>query len=300
MAVTKTEQTQDEIAQEQRDVKQRQDDVFGKMTDDLDLSLDDEKEEEVKKEKEELKEEVEEVEEEVEEVEEEVQEDEEEDVVPVSKMKKRISAEKAKADVLKAELEEIKAKQAKPSDSRTDRLESMNEAELKSLKANAKAELRQLIRSGDNPDREAQVDELIDDIDRVIRTAPSRFEKAQISNFDKAVRETQAEGEVDVEKDGLEIKEIAQTIYKKYPELQKLKTGQAAAWRMAVDHFKTLSKSSRGKSDKKLKQENNKLKRKVSLDSSSKKQRMDKSSIKKKRGRVKEQSESNRKRSVSR
>lgn len=209
------------------------------------------------------------------------EEEEEEEVIPKSKFQKRLDSEVAKRKVLEAEVAELKAKQQeiKPTDRRS-RLESMSEAELKQLKAEAKAEWKRT----DDTTRERDLDELLDEIDDVVRSAPNRFLDKQAKAYTSEANKIMSEyDDIDFSTESDKIKEIAINIYKKYPDLHKLERGQATALRMAVEHYseirKNISDSSKVKSkETELKRKLTEVKRKTSLDSGSIKGAPDKAS----------------------
>jgi hypothetical protein len=74
--------------------------------------------------------------------------------------------------------------------------------------------------------------------------------------------------ERDMEKAGLEIKEIAQTIYSNNPKLQHTEDGQALALKLASDHWKSKKEVSAGKLKvDEMKKQTKKLMRRTTLDS---------------------------------
>lgn len=288
MAVNKQQQSQADQEAEKAEVKSKYDKIGDDLVDGLDLSFDEDpekkKEEPEEEDESEEEESEEESDEESEDEEDEESEEDEEDVVPVSKMKKRLNAEKARRQVLEAELEEMKAKNKTQPDSRRAKLEAMNPQDLKALKSNAKSELRNLIRSGDDPARESELDNLIEEVDEIIQTAPNRFQKRQVEEFDKAAKQVVADpknSKIDFDKQAGKIKELAASIYGKYPELKNMETGQAVALKLAVDHFRETF-SSKGK-DIKSKQEKTNLKRKTALDVGQKKGKPSSADVKKQR-----------------
>jgi len=195
--------------------------------------------------------------------------DKDEDLVPKSKVKKieektarRIAAKERRIRELESQLEE----RTSPRDSDLDRLEKMSLPQLKQLRRECRKEQRDA--DDDRLDKLVDLEEKIDD---TIRTTPDRFMKEQVARYDKAAEEI-------LEDEGGEIsKEVAQflkakavAIYQGSNTLQKSKSGQAEALKLAYEHYKEIQKASKGRSgDKKLKRTVNKLKRKTSLDSSS-------------------------------
>lgn len=278
MPVTEKTQSQDEINQEKREVAQKTKDVANKIFSSLDLPDPDKELNREKKPAPKEKEQVQEPEETEEEVPEEKtddseqetdeSDDEDEDLVPKSKVKKRIDSLVSARKVLEAKVAELEAKnKANATGSTKDRLEALSESELKDLRLKVRAEWKRT----DDPDREAQLDQLQEDIDDVLKNAPARFQQKQVSAYENKAREIIEENdEVDFDKHGAEIKKIAIDIYNKYSELHQLERGQATALEMAFEHWKVLQGSNKGKSKElELKRQNMKLKQKTSLDSGS-------------------------------
>ena len=299
MGVTKQEASAEEIQQQQQESKAKEDIIGDDILSSLgfDEETQEEDQEDLDGQKIDLKNEIpaeEEEEEELEEGEEneESEEDEDEDMVPKSKFNKRLNNEVARRKILEAELEELKENQRQPETSNQQKLESMSVAELKELKVKAKAELRDLIRSGEDPDREAQVDNLIDEVSDAIRSEPTRFEKAQNDAYNKAADEIESSPDyesIDFTKHNKEITQIAASIYQKYPDLQKMKSGKGTALKLAVDHFIQTSSVKASKSkEANLKRKNTNLKRKTSLDTSSVKGQMSRAKLTKMRKAAKE------------
>lgn len=275
MPVTEKSQTQADQEQEIKNTQEKENKLTNSLLNSLDLPADEpEKKPDLKeggkvdtrRPKIEIKEEPEAEEEESEEEKEET--DEEEEVVPKSKFEKRLNSEVSKRKILEAKLEEleIKAKQ-NSTGSQRDRLENMSETELKQLRADARAEYKRT----EDPAREKQLDDLLEEIDEVRHTAPQRFEKKQVKAYNSKVGEIISDNpEIDFDKSGSDIKAIAVKIYQKYPDLQKLERGQATALEMAFEHWQQTQKVSNGKSkEKEQKQQLTKLKQKTSLDSGS-------------------------------
>ena len=290
MAVEEKEQSQEQKLQVQKDVNQRRDDLADHLLSSLDLSQPgEEKKEEKKEDKKEVKKEPEEEEESEDtednedELEEEEQEEDEEDeeLVPRSKIEKRIKSEIDKRKVLEAKIAELEERTSKKTDSRRDKLEAMSNSELKQLKKEARSEWRRT----DDDGRANELDELLEEIDEIVQTKPKMFEDKQMKALDSKALEIQAKDEyshIDFEKHSQDILKTAQDIYKKYPDLKNLERGQATALEMAVDHYSVILKGSKGKSkETELKREVNKMKRKTSLDSSSVKGSNDQSGRKK-------------------
>lgn len=270
MAVKNVEQSNEERQQEERNVKSKAAAVTDDFLSSLGLSDEEEKKETedtdegVKVERKKLPEpEAEETEDEESE-----DEDEEEDLVPKSKVEKRIKSEIEKRKVLEARLRELEEKASKPTDSRTEKLERMTTDELKILKRQTRQEFKRT----DDPAREQELLDLEDEIDSVIVNGPKRFEEKQQRAYQKAAAKIKADNDdFDFTDEAVaEIQKIAAGIYTKYPSLKNLAEGQATALELAFDHYKTTSKISQVKSKEgSLKREVTKLKRKTSLDTGS-------------------------------
>jgi len=268
MPVKEQKQTKEEKQEQQREVQEKEDKLGDDLLSSLDLSSD---EEETKLQDDsfeeggevDLRRDLNEKEPEVEEEEEET----EEEVIPVSKHKKRIDALTAKNKILEEQLNEAKAKSSSEG-TRKDKLENMSQQELKQLKQNARSEWKRT----DDPEREAQLDELMDEIDDVMSSVPKRFQQKQEKAFNQAVQEIITDPkneEIDFDKEGVEIRKIAEQVYSSYPDLKSLEKGQALALKMAVDHYKATREVSKIKSKEgDLKRQNTNLKRKTALDSS--------------------------------
>lgn len=109
---------------------------------------------------------------------------------------------------------------------------------------------------------------------KFLREYPVRFERKQISVFKKAVLETATKlGVASFQKIGDQVLATASQIYSRSQTLKKSLEGQAEAWRLAVEHHEALIKSQPKDKDReekmRLKRENNKLKKKTSLDAKS-------------------------------
>lgn len=264
MPVKINEQSEEQKGQEEAVVKSKQDVVSDKILSSLDLPEDEKPSEEGRQvqSKEPLDEE-----------EDDDEEDDEEEVIPKSKFEKRLSSEVAKRKILEAELAEIKEQKSAVPNDRRSQLEAMSEAEQKQMKLEARSKWFDAKSDGDDALARQYMD-LETELDEIIKTTPNKFVSEQVKAYDKAAKEVMLDPDnegIDFndEKEAGAIKSIATEIYKKYPELQNLKTGQATALKMAVDHYRETKDISKGKSKvSELKQKNNKLKRKTSLDSS--------------------------------
>lgn len=131
-----------------------------------------------------------------------------------------------------------------------------------------------------DPVKEKEYLALSKKIDRAIASVPQRFAGQQLSKYQEAVRETYEEfggEEVFTEKVAGEIHDIAKAIYQKSSTFRGSITGQAEAWRLAVERYQEKQKSSSDKSKTiDLKRENNTLKKKVALDVGAQKSNTDK------------------------
>lgn len=195
--------------------------------------------------------------------------EEEEDLIPKSKVQKRFDELTAELKRLKAEVARKEAETPQPTrDSDSEQLEKMSESELKTLARQVRME--QIKNSGDEA-KLAQLMDLEDKIHNTIRTAPERFQRSQVSNFNRAVEETSA-SIPNFDKVKGEIFNYAKSIYDSAPELHGSVRGQERAWRFAVDHYNALNKVTEGKSKtSELERQVNTLKKKISVDTSTKK-----------------------------
>lgn len=196
-------------------------------------------------------------------------ESEEEENIPKSKVQKRFDELTAQLKRLQSELDKSRSeKPSAPKDSDEAQLEKMSEAELKTLKRQVRVEQ---IKNSSDESKVAQLMDLEEKIENTIRTAPERFQRSQVENFNIAVAET-AESIPSFDKVKGEIFKHAKAIYDSAPELHNSVRGQERAWRFAVDHYQALQKLSEGKSTKsELERQVNTLKKKISVDTSTKK-----------------------------
>lgn len=225
--------------------------------------------------------------EETEEAQEKKEEEEDEELIPKSKFLKRLEREQALRRAKEAELEELKSQKAKPADPRRAKLEDMSTKELKILKRQTLQEWK----LEDEVMRQSQLLDLMDEIDDVIQTAPNRFQDSQASEFNKTVNRVLSDSrnqDIDFQKHGGDIKQIASNIYVNHPELHTLKKGQSIALELAVDHFREVSEKYEGKTkEANLKRQVTNLKRKTSLDSGVVKGNMGKVNLNKLRAKAK-------------
>lgn len=249
-------------------------DLPSNLANEIDEKIEDEKRGPKKKEAEE--EETEEVEE-SEEVEaeaeksEESEEEEEEDLIPKSKVQARIdelTREKKELSNRLRKLEQAAEEKRTPEDSDLQKLEAMDDAQLKALKRQVKAEQMTAVQAQDRSKLNELMD-LEDKIDSVSSNAPKRFADSQIRKFNEAVNETISDSEISNFKEvSPQIFKKAQEIYAKSSSLKSSVSGQAEAWSLAVEHYKEVSKLSEGKSKNvETERKFNTLKKKVSVDS---------------------------------
>jgi len=204
-----------------------------------------------------------------------LEDDTEDELIPKSKVQKRI-------DSLTKRIRELETSQAakKPEavDQDTAKLEKMGQEELQIVKKNIRSEIRTLTKklaSGEdvNENRIDELDELSDKVDNAINTYSTRFQNKQLTRFQEAgariIEDLRAEmSDEEIGKAAGEIKSIASEIYREYPKLHESEDGQALSLRLAADHWKAKQEFSVGESKTKLLRRSHKrLLRKVSLDS---------------------------------
>lgn len=278
MPVTNQTQTAEEKQQQDQEVADKKKQVGEELTDNLLSTLDlPEKKEPLNDMKEGGK-----VEpktfkdEEEEEVEEQVEEEEEEDVVPRSKMQRRIDAEVARRKALEERLMKLEATK-EVENTRRAKLEEMSESKLKDLKKQVRSEWKRT----EDADKENQLVELEDEIDEVLRLAPKRFEQKQTSFYQETARNLLTDpryDHIDFEKNGNEIRKIATQILQTKPKLNQMLEGHGIALELAIEHYdsqnKVLKASSKAESSKR---QATKLKQKTALDSGAVKGQVNKS-----------------------
>jgi hypothetical protein len=211
---------------------------------------------------------------------EEVAEESDEELIPKSKVQKRIDALTSRIKQLEAESAKLRVEET-PKDDLTQKLESMSEAELKQAKREARMAQ---IKHADDDDKVNKLIDLEDKIDAVMQNAPQRFVQAQVKQFNESANKLAlraVEDGIDIAKAAESIKKFATEIYQDTPEFQKSVNGQARALEMAYRHYREISKlggiKKEGSSElNRLKSQVNTLKRKTSLDSKSVKGNMDK------------------------
>lgn len=298
MAVENKTVSADEQKREQKTQQEKASEIGNALVDALDLPFDGPKNaddpdqgEEIPKPEFEEDDDVEE-EQDVEESEEESSEDdvaeeeeEDEDLIPKSKFNKRLQSEVARRKVLEARLAEMEAKTSEPKDSRREKLEGMSSAELDDLDDQIDEALFEARQSGDDS-KKSELRSLRREVRQIRSQGPQKKQEAQVKAYNDAVNSVMSDPDnegIDFDKDAEAIKTIAEGLYQKFPELQKMTSGQATALKMAVEHFRETKTLKKGKSEvKNLKRKNNKLKRKVSLDSSAVKGKISRSDFRKK------------------
>lgn len=269
MAIQEKTQSPEEQKKEQDVVRDRADKFADSLLSSLDLPQDQDEEPEEEKKPAKKKEREPEPEEEQDPVSEEDGEDKEEDseedeeVIPKSKFQKRIAAERNRVRVLEAKVAELEQKRSEPTSDRKAKLEAMTVDQLRQLKSDARIEWK----STEDIDRAKALDELVEEIDDIIRSGPQKFVQKQTVAYEKAAKEIMEDNDdIDFAKHGAEIKKIATDIYNKYQDLQRLERGQATALEMAFEHWKATRSGGKSK-EMDLKRQNLKLKQKTSLDS---------------------------------
>lgn len=202
------------------------------------------------------------------EVSEQKKDEEEEDLIPKSKVQKRFDEMTAETKRLRQEIERIKEseKAAKSKDEEQARLEQMNDDELKNLKRQVRmAQIDNLT----NKEQYTKLVDLEEKIETALKSAPERFQRNQIDKLNQEISYTASEVQ-GFDKAYPEILRTAQEIYKESPELQGSVSGQARAWKLAVNHYSAINKLSAGKSKtEELERKVTTLKKKVAMDGGS-------------------------------
>lgn len=196
-----------------------------------------------------------------------------EDMIPKSKIQPRMDKLNSKIKRLEAENEHLKISRAteeKPVDETTAKLQKMSTEELRTLRREVR--VAQLANPTDKTKLTEYLD-LEDKIEETIRTAPTRFARAQVAAFNKMADKIAEEySPKQVEEAAPKIIEEAKKIYAKYPKLQSDVEGQAIALEIAAERYQELSKYSlKAGTVKNLKSQVNTLKRKTSLENNSSK-----------------------------
>lgn len=200
----------------------------------------------------------------------------------IQKLERRIQQEVAKRKEIEAKLETNDFKTTRRS-----KLENMSEKELQQLKLETRREWKK----AEDATRETQLEDLEQEIDKVLRDAPNRFVNAQAKAYSDKVQEIiddDANESIDFDKDGAKIKQIAEQIYSTKRELQKLVGGQALALELAVEHYKVVMQNNKAKDNEgDLKRKVNTLKKKTLLEGPTTKGKVSNSSLRKQYQRAK-------------
>lgn len=197
----------------------------------------------------------------------------EEDLIPKSKVQKRIdelTREKARLESRLKRLEDSANQPKQPVDSDTEAISKMSEPELVSLKRQIR--MAQIESAGDKA-KLSQLLDLEDKVESHIRTAPQRFQQSQVSNFQSSWGEiSSVEGESFSKDFQAKLFQEANNIYARSNALKRDVNGQAEALWAAYDKLSAIRSLSDGKTKtNELERQVNTLKKKISVDSSSKK-----------------------------
>jgi len=193
-------------------------------------------------------------------------EESEDDLIPKSKVQKRIDELVKQNRKIEAELRSIKESNATPKsqkDEEMEKMEAMSETELKTLRREIKmAQLNVFDANLDPAQRKSELAkymELDEKAEKALASAPHRFQSTQVAKFNDAVADTELEPKAKEAVFG-----YAKTIFLSSPELQSSVTGQARAWEMAVQHYTEINKLSKGKVQAdELKRQNTTLKKRI-------------------------------------
>lgn len=197
----------------------------------------------------------------------------EEDLVPRSKVQKRIdelTRDKAILESRLRRLEEKSVSQETPSDSDMARLEKMSDEELRHVKKQIN------IAKVKSMNDEAQLSQLVDleeKVETALRSAPNRFQSTQVGQFNKTWEEVSGiEGKQFTPEFQKKLFAEANHIYARSNALKRDVSGQAEALWAAYDKLSAVRNFTEGKSKATdLERQVNTLKKKISVDSSSKK-----------------------------
>ena len=199
--------------------------------------------------------------------------EEEGDLIPKSKVQKRIddlTREKAILESRLRRLEEKAQERVTSKDPDEARLENMSETELSNLKKQIRIAQ---IKNGSDEAQLNQLLELEEKVDSALRTAPERKTNAQVQHFNNSWNELAGiEGENFTKDFQAKLFQEAGAIYARSNALKKDPQGQAEALWAAYDKLSAVRKFTEGKSKAgNLERQVNDLKKKISVDSSSKK-----------------------------
>ena len=191
----------------------------------------------------------------------EVQDDIEEDVIPKSKIQPRFDQMTARIKILEQKLAEKEA--SAPVDDVQRQLDQMTEENLEDALIQTRIAKEE---SREDKTKLAELVKLERRIEKQIAVAPKKFAESQVSQANKVISRLSGEGEI-TNDNYAKVLEVAKGIYERYPKMQKTVDGQAMAIELAVDHVKTLGKTTSTKSDNQnLKVQLNNLKKRTSLD----------------------------------
>jgi len=193
---------------------------------------------------------------------------EDEEMIPASKLKKRLESERIKRAELESRIRTLEAGKSSPTSDAKQKLESMDQSQLKELRRNVRSELR----IEEDSKRQEQLEGLLDDIYDVIQTIPQRFQQRQYDLLNEGINRIKSDesyDHIDFEKHGSAIEKLGEKILAKHPRLSKLEDGLVIAMEQAVERYSNALKASKGESRvKEVKRKFTKLKQKTSLDSS--------------------------------
>jgi hypothetical protein len=197
------------------------------------------------------------------------EEDEEgdEELVPKSKVHKRISSLNARLKALEEENARLKGTKETEAEKDPDTVK-LNSMTLEGLKA-TKREVVVALKKEDDEDKIRKLIDLEDKVNNAINSFGDRFVGRQVDEYNKVAQRITSLGEVEMTKENAsKLKAIASDIYNSNPDLKTLTRGQAMALELAYKHFRAISSTKAGKEKvDELKRANNSLKRKTSLDS---------------------------------
>lgn len=174
-------------------------------------------------------------------------------------VQKRIDELTREKKQLEARLKKLEARSEPESkDPDLEKLQKMSVDELK--------ETRKKILKAQRTADEATLDQLFEleeKVNKTIETAPQRFQAQQIERFQEAVNEA---SDLTPEEQKV-VYGHANNIYARTKSFQTSIDGQAEAWNLAVEHYRSMNKLTVGKSKvNELERKVNDLKKKTSLD----------------------------------
>lgn len=183
-------------------------------------------------------------------------------------------AEEPKQDSVQKRIDEL-TREKKQLEARLKKLESRSEPEaskdpdLDKLSKMSVEELKEtrkkILKAQRNADEETldQLFDLEEKVNKVIESAPHRFQSQQVERFTEAVGSTTDLSEKEMQV----VFGHAKNIFERTPSFRNSIDGQAEAWQLAVEHYKEMNKLTVGKSKvNELERKVNDLKKKTSLD----------------------------------